>query len=99
MRPRVAEQPLGARCGGQDLLALGCGSPQAMAPAGVEIWHQGRYVARHARSYERHQEILDLEHCVDVLEHKPGAFAGSKPLEQCDALDAGRSATTSTGKH
>ena len=34
------------------------------------------------RSYERHQEILDLEHDLDVLEHKPGAFAGSKPLEQ-----------------
>ena len=24
----------------------------------------------------------ELEHCLDVLEHKPGAFAGSKPLEQ-----------------
>ena len=53
-----------------------------LAPATVEIWHQGRCVARHARSYERHQEILDLEHYLDVLEHKPGAFAGSKPLEQ-----------------
>jgi len=82
MRPRLAEQPLGAQCGGQDLLALGCGSPEAMAPASVEIWHQGRCVARHARSYERHQEILDLEHYLDVLEHKPDAFAGSKPLEQ-----------------
>jgi hypothetical protein len=53
-----------------------------LAPASVEIWHQGRCVARHARSYDRHQEILDLEHYLDVLEHKPGAFAGSKPLEQ-----------------
>ena len=53
-----------------------------LAPATVEIWHQGRCVARHARSYDRHQEILDLEHYLDVLEHKPGAFAGSKPLEQ-----------------
>ena len=53
-----------------------------LAPATVEIWHQGRSVARHARSYDRHQEILDLDHYLDVLEHKPGAFAGSKPLEQ-----------------
>jgi len=53
-----------------------------LAPATVEIWHQGRCVARHARAYGRHQEVLDLEHYLDVLEHKPGAFAGSKPLEQ-----------------
>jgi len=26
--------------------------------------------------------VLDLEHYLDVLEHKPGAFAGSKPLDQ-----------------
>jgi len=53
-----------------------------LAAATVEIWYQGRCVARHARSYGRHQQILDLEHYLDVLEHKPGAFAGSKPLEQ-----------------
>jgi hypothetical protein len=48
----------------------------------VEIWHEGRCVARHERSYSRLQEILDLEHYLDVLDHKPGALAGSKPLEQ-----------------
>jgi hypothetical protein len=53
-----------------------------LGAASVEIWHQGRCVARHARSYGRHQEILDLEHYLDVLERKPGALAGSKPLEQ-----------------
>ena len=50
--------------------------------AHVEIWHAGRCVARHERCYGRYQEILDLEHYLDVLEHKPGALAGSKPLEQ-----------------
>ncbi len=30
--------------------------------------------------------MLDLEHYLDVLERKPGALAGSKPLEQCRAL-------------
>ena len=53
-----------------------------LAPATVEVWYQGRCVARHARLYGRHQELLDLEHYLDVLEHKPGALAGSKPLEQ-----------------
>jgi transposase len=48
----------------------------------VEIWHEGRCVARHERCYSRQQQILDLEHYLDVLEKKPGALAGSKPLEQ-----------------
>jgi hypothetical protein len=26
--------------------------------------------------------MLDLEHYLDALAHKPGAFAGSKPLAQ-----------------
>jgi hypothetical protein len=26
--------------------------------------------------------VLDLDHYLDVLSHKPGALAGSKPLEQ-----------------
>jgi hypothetical protein len=50
--------------------------------ATVELWHAGRCVARHPRSYGRHQEVLDLEHYLDVLAHKPGALAGSKPLDQ-----------------
>jgi transposase len=48
----------------------------------VELWHDGRCVARHERSYHRQQQILDLEHYLDVLYRKPGALAGSKPLEQ-----------------
>jgi hypothetical protein len=48
----------------------------------VEIWHEGQCVARHERCYSRQQQILDLEHYLDVLEKKPGAFAGSKALEQ-----------------
>lgn len=53
-----------------------------LAAAHVEIWHAGKRVARHERSYGRHQEVLDLEHYLDALERKPGALAGSKPLEQ-----------------
>jgi transposase len=49
----------------------------------VELWHDNKCVGRHERSYGKHQQVLDLEHYLDVLEHKPGALAGSKPLEQC----------------
>lgn len=48
----------------------------------VEVWHEGRRVACHERSYSRQQKVLDLEHYLDVLRHKPGALAGSTPLEQ-----------------
>jgi transposase len=48
----------------------------------VELWHDGRCVARHERCYRRQQQVLDLEHYLDVLSRKPGALAGSRPLEQ-----------------
>ena len=54
----------------------------------VELWYEGRCVATHERCYGHQQEILDLEHYLDVLERKPGALAGSKPLAQWRA--AGR---------
>ena len=49
-------------------------------PSHVEVWDEGHCIARHARCYERHQQVLDLEHYLDVLERKPGALVGSKPL-------------------
>jgi hypothetical protein len=39
-------------------------------------------VARHERSFARYEQVLDLEHYLDVLERKPGALAGSSPLKQ-----------------
>jgi hypothetical protein len=57
-------------------------------PLHVEIWHAGRLIARHERCHSRRQHVLDLEHYLDVLSQKPGAFAGSKPLAQWRA--AGR---------
>jgi len=48
----------------------------------LEIWHDGGCIAQHQRCYGRWQEILNLEHYLDPLERKPGALAGSKPLEQ-----------------
>jgi transposase len=51
-------------------------------PLHVEVWHEGQRVARHERCHRVRQQILDLEHYLDVLDRKPGAFAGSKPLDQ-----------------
>jgi transposase len=50
--------------------------------AHLEVWHAGARVARHERCHSRRQQILDLDHYLDALERKPGAMAGSKPLEQ-----------------
>jgi transposase len=51
-------------------------------PSVVEFRQNGVRVAQHERSYERSQQILDLEHYLEVLERKPGALRGSKPLAQ-----------------
>ncbi|MGO9638742.1 MAG: IS21 family transposase [Terracidiphilus sp.] len=49
-------------------------------PSYVEVRDEGRCIARHERSYGRQQQVLELEHYLDVLERKPGALAGAKPL-------------------
>ncbi|MGH9563712.1 MAG: IS21 family transposase [Terracidiphilus sp.] len=51
-------------------------------PSVIHIERDGECVAIHARSYGRGDQILNLEHYLDVLEKKPGAMAGSTPLEQ-----------------
>jgi transposase len=48
----------------------------------VELWYAGQCVATHDRCYRKKQQILDLEHYLDVLSRKPGALAGSTPLAQ-----------------
>ena len=54
----------------------------SLQAAHLEVWHDGRCVARHERCHSRRQQILDLDHYLDVLERKPGAMAGCKPPEQ-----------------
>jgi len=49
-------------------------------PSHVEVRDEGRLIARHERCYERCQQVLDLEHYLDVLERKPGALIGAKAL-------------------
>jgi transposase len=53
-----------------------------VGPLVIEIRHDNRCAASHPRSYGRGHEILNLEHYLDVLERKPGAMAGSTPLQQ-----------------
>lgn len=48
----------------------------------VELWRQGKCVARHERCFGRQQKVLDLNHYLEALERKPGALAGSTALEQ-----------------
>lgn len=63
-------------------LAAGMRVQVRLHPSSVEAWHEGARIARHERCYGRRQQVLDLEHYLDVLDRKPGALAGSKPLEQ-----------------
>jgi hypothetical protein len=63
-------------------LAVGIEVQAKVHSAYVEIWHQGECVARHERCFNRQQKILSLEHYLEALTKKPGAFAGSTPLEQ-----------------
>jgi len=56
-------------------------------PLHVEIWRGGRLMVRHERCHSRHQHVLDLEHYLDVVGHKPGAFGGSRPRAQWRAAD------------
>lgn len=51
-------------------------------PSAVEVWSGGKRVALHERSYQRGAEVFNLEHYLDVLDKKPGALPGSRPLAQ-----------------
>lgn len=51
-------------------------------PGEIEVWSENKLAARHRRSFGKGQERYELEHYLDVLLQKPGAFQGSKPLQQ-----------------
>jgi transposase len=63
-------------------LRAGSRTQVRLLSAYVEVWQEQSCVARHERSFGRHQAVLELEHYLDVLERKPGALAGSTPLQQ-----------------
>ena len=51
-------------------------------PLEVEVSSQGRIVAVHERLHIRNQERLVLDHYLELLASKPGAFPGSLALHQ-----------------
>ena len=51
-------------------------------PLEVEVSYQGRLVAAHERLHLHNQERLVLDHYLELLLDKPGAFPGSMPLHQ-----------------
>jgi len=69
-----------------------------LLPAYVEVWQERKLVARHERSFARYEQVLALEHYLDVLLRKPGALAGSLPLQQCASTGTGRRASISCGR-
>lgn len=62
--------------------AVGTSVEAKLGSAHVELWAAGKRLARHEQSYVRFAPVLELEHYLDVLLHKPGAMAGSTPLAQ-----------------
>jgi len=63
-------------------LRVGTRAQVRALPSSVEVWHAGARVAVHERSYARGAEIYNLEHYLDVLDKKPGALPGARPLAQ-----------------
>ena len=51
-------------------------------PLEIDISYQGRLVATHERLHLKNQERLLLDHYLELLWAKPGAFPGSLPLHQ-----------------
>jgi len=55
----------------------------------VEIWHGGHCVAQHERCYERHQQVLELDHYLNVLQKKAwchGRIDGSGTVSRTGPL-------------
>lgn len=63
-------------------LRVGTRAQVRVLPSAIEVWYGGIRVAVHERSYKRGAEVFNLEHYLDVLDRKPGALAGARPLAQ-----------------
>jgi hypothetical protein len=63
-------------------LRAGTKTEVRVLPSSVAVWQGGKQVAWHERSYGRGEQILNLEHYLDVLGKKPGALPGCRPLAQ-----------------
>lgn len=63
-------------------LRVGTKADVRVLPSVVAVWQGGKQVASHERSHGRGEYVLNLEHYLDVLQKKPGALEGSRPLAQ-----------------
>ena len=54
----------------------------------LDVRHDGVLVARHTRSLHKGSEDLVLDHYLEVLAHRPGAFAGATALVSARAAGA-----------
>jgi transposase len=54
----------------------------------IRVLDGGRLVAVHERSLAKGEQVLVLDHYLELLSRKPGAFAGSVPLAQARAAGA-----------
>lgn len=52
----------------------------------IEVYQDTQCVARHERSYQRHQWVIQIEHYLQTFTRKPGALAGSVALASQDYL-------------
>jgi transposase len=66
-------------------LRVGTKPTVRVLPSVIEVWHAGKQVACHARTYDIGVQRFQLQHYLDVFDKKPGALAGSRPLAQCRA--------------
>lgn len=82
---RQAFYSVPVRLAGRRLDALVSGSS-------VRVFEAGQLVARHERNPRRGGETLVLDHYLEILMRKPGAFPGSVPLAQARASGAFTSA-------
>ena len=48
----------------------------------VNIFYDGRRIARHERVYGNNKWMLEPDHYLDLLQQRPGAFDSAKPLKQ-----------------
>jgi heme-degrading monooxygenase HmoA len=49
-------------------------------PQELVVVHDEQVVARHVRSFERHQTFYDWQHYIPVIERKPGALRNGAPF-------------------
>lgn len=48
----------------------------------IEVWLGGECVAEHIRTYEKLQEVFEVDHYLDELERKPRAIQHARPVRK-----------------